>query len=336
MGTVGSTRDFGWECLVLSRVALLLIPLLMLPAQARASMPECVAMQAGTPVTPGVEVQQVPSDDPQLQRLRVTARRGAFMHIYFDSRSEADARRHAVCLGTQLNLLANELLDARDGAQWAAVVFTADRNYVPPRGEAIKTRWVIRTDPQAVEWERPRPMVIRTLPHEQVHDFQSRNGAIAPLWFDEGHATWVGLRVTGMLDPEAARLDREERLAELRSAKGPVNLAGWGQRIVKREAILRQVSPDDRARMQADPDFVPKGGAYTFTMDDFETDESMAGARYAAALQLFEGLEQRHGADRVRRWVLDVTANPGEVTMDQLVASVRLHFGEDLKDLLKD
>lgn len=321
---------------VLFRVALSLVPILLLPAEALGSVSGCLAVQAGTSAMPDVEVQQVPSDDPRLQRLRVTARRGAFMHIYFDSKSEVDARRYAVCLGGQLNLLANELLDAREGAQWASVVFTADRNYVPPRGEAIKTRWVIRTDPEASEGERPLAMVIRTLPHEQVHDFQSRNGAIAPLWFDEGHATWVGLRVTGMLDPEAAKLDREERLAELQATKGPVNLGGWGQRIVKREAILRQVSPEDRVRMEADPDFVPKGGSYTFTIDDFETDESMAGARYAAALLMFEGLEQRHGADKVRRWVLDVTATSGEVRTDTLAASVRMHFGEDLTDLLKD
>jgi hypothetical protein len=314
----------------------LLLLILVLPSEARASKSECGAVQAGTPAEPEVQVQQVPSDDPQLQRLRVTARKGAFMHIYFDRNSEADARRHAACLGTQLNLLANELLDPRTGAQWASVVFTADPNYVPPRGEAIKTRWVIRTDPQALEGERPRHMVINTLPHEQVHDFQSRNGAIAPLWFDEGHATWVGLRVTRQIDPEAARLDREERLAELRATKGPVNLAGWGQRIVKREAILRQVSPEDRARMETDPDFVPKGGSFTFTMNDFETDESMAGARYAAALLMFEGLEQRHGAEKVRQWALEVTAHSGDVTKDDLAASVRKHFGEDLKDLLSN
>lgn len=214
--------------------------------------------------------------------------------------------------------------------------FTSDLNYIPPRGEEIKTRWVILTDSNAFEWQQPRPMVIKTLPHEQVHDFQSRNGAFAPLWFDEGHATWVGLRITGMLDPEAARLDREERLAELRSADGPVNLAGWGQRIVKRVAILRQVSPEDRARMGSDPNFYPNGGSYTFTMDDFETDESMAGARYAAALLVFEGLELRHGADKVRRWVLDVTSSSGEVTDGQLATSVKTHFGEELSDLLKD
>lgn len=320
----------------MSRTAFLLAPVLLLPSGAWASVPECVEVQANAPVASGVEVQEVPSDDARLKLLRVTARQGAFMHIYFDEDSEADARRYAGCFGTQLNLLVNETLDEREGAQWASVVFTADLKYIPPRGEEIKTHWVIFTDPKAFEGARPRAMVIETLPHEQVHDFQSRNGAITPLWFSEGHASWAGLRITGMLDHEAAKRDREQGLLELRSALRPVNLAGWGQRRVKREAILRQVSPEDRARMESDPKFVPKGGSFTFTIDDFVSDESMAGARYAAALLMFDGLEQRHGADKVRRWVLDITSTSGEVTEAQLAASVKMHFDEELSELLND
>lgn len=88
--------------------------------------------------------------------------------------------------------------------------------------------------------------------------------------------------------------------------------------------------------MESDPKFFPKGGSYTFTMADFESDETMAGARYAAAMMMFEGLEQRHGAEKVRRWVLDVTSTPGVVSQDQLAASVKTHFGEDLSELLGD
>lgn len=320
------------------RTALWLAPIaiLSLGASASASSPACVEAQASAPVASGIQVDDVQSDDAFLKLIRVTAANGAFMHIYFDERSEVDARRYASCLGTQLNLLAKELLDEREGVQWASVVFTGDANYIPPRGEDIMTRWVIFTNPDASRHEAPRPMVIKTLPHEQVHNFQSRNRTIAPLWFDEGHATWTGLRITRILDHETATLDREQRLSELRAAGNKANLRSWGQRKVKREAIRRQVSPDDRARMDADITFVPKGGSYTFTMDDFESDESMAGARYAAAMLLFEGLEQRHGVDKVRRWVLDVTSTAGEVTNDQLATSVKTHFGEDLSELLKD
>lgn len=320
----------------MSRACLWLAPIMFLPCEVMAAMPECVEAQVGVPAAPGVQIEDAQSDDDLLKLFRVTAGNGAFLHIYFDDASEVVARRYANCLGTQLHLLAQELSDDREGVQWASVVFTADMQYIPPRGDEIKTRWVIFTDPAAPKYQQPRRMVIQTLPHEQVHDFQSRNGAITPLWFAEGHATWAGLRITRMLDAEAARLDREERLSELRTADGPLNLAGWGQRRVKREAILRQVSPADRARMESDPKFVPKGGSYTFTMEDFESGETMAGARYAAAMIMFEGLEQRHGAEKVRRWVLDITSTPGVVSQDQLVASAKTHFGEDLSELLRD
>jgi hypothetical protein len=319
----------------MSRASLWLAPVLLFPTEVMAAALQCVEAQVGGPAVLGVQIENVQSDDDALNLLRVTAGNGAFLHIYFDEASEVEARRHSSCLGTQLNLLAQELLDDRQGVQWASVVFTADIQYIPPRGAEIKTRWVIFTDPDAPEAQQPRRMVIQTLPHEQVHDFQSRNGAITPLWFAEGHATWAGLRITGMLDTETARLEREERLSELRAADEPVNLAGWGQRRVKREAILRQVSSADRARMESDSKFVPKGGSYTFTMDDFESDETMAGARYAAAMMMFEGLEQRHGAEKVRRWVFDVTSTSNVVSQDQLAASVKIHFGEDLSELLK-
>lgn len=57
--------------------------------------------------------------------------------------------------------------------------------------------------------------------------------------------------------------------------------------------------------METDPNFSPSG-SFTFTRDDLAADETMASACYAAALLIFEGLEQRHGADQVRKWVLDV------------------------------
>lgn len=315
------------------RVALWLAAFLIAPSRALASTSECVAAQGSAPIVSGIEIQEYPSDDAQLKLLRVTAHQGAFMHIYFNDNSEADARRYAACLGTQLYMLIEELLDDRQNNQWASVVFTDDPNYVPPRAQEIKTRWVILTSPMALEGQRPRPMVIKTIPHEQVHDFQSRNGATAPRWFVEGHATWAGLRVTHLLDPEEAELEREKWLAELRTVGGPVNLAAWGGLVVKGEAILRQVSADDRARMETDPNFSPTG-SFTFTTNDFVADETMASARYAAALLIFEGLERRHGADKVRRWVLDVTSTSDDVTRDELAASVKKHFQEDLTELM--
>lgn len=78
----------------MSRVALWLVPLLIAPSNAWASVSECDASLVSAPVVSGVEVQEYPSDDAQLKLLRVTARQGAFMHVYFDDNSEADARRY--------------------------------------------------------------------------------------------------------------------------------------------------------------------------------------------------------------------------------------------------
>ena len=87
--------------------------------------------------------------------------------------------------------------------------------------------------------------------------------------------------------------------------------------------------------METDPNFSPSG-SFTFTRDDLAADETMASACYAAALLIFEGLEQRHGADQVRKWVLDVTSASDEITQNEFAASVRKHFQEDLTELLND
>ncbi|MFA6219246.1 MAG: hypothetical protein WC692_05655 [Erythrobacter sp.] len=319
----------------MARAALLLVAVLMLPAQAKATMAECAASQGASPVVSGVQVEEVSSDEPDLKMLRVTARRGAFMHVYFDPPSEATARQYSSCLGTQLDLLAAELRDEREAAQWYSVIFTSDQDYVPSKNSGVKARWIISTDPAAPRWYRPHAMVLETMPHEQVHDYQSRNRAKLPLWVLEGHATWAGLRITTLLDPQIGQSKREETLSRVDLTAMPAKLADWGDRRIKREAMLRQVSPEDRAKMEADPAYIPNV-PFRFTLDDFESDESRTLERYAASLLIFEGLEERHGADRVRRWMAEITATTGNVSKDMLAASIMKHFGEELAELLKD
>ncbi len=65
-------------------------------------------------------------------------------------------------------------------------------------------------------------------------------------------------------------------------------------------------------------------------------DESRTLERYAAALLVFEGLEERHGADKVRRWVAEITSASGGVSKEMLAASIKTHFGEDMAVLLRD
>jgi hypothetical protein len=249
--------------------------------------------------------------------------------------SEAVARRYAICLGTQLNLLAVELLEEREAAQWHSVIFTREQNHVPSQASGDKVRWIISTDPAAPRMSSPQAMVLETVPHEQVHDYQARNRTKLPLWVLEGHATWVGHRITTMLDPQVGQSKRNETLSRVNLAAVPARLAEWGDRRPKREAILRQVSPQERAKMDADPAYIPNV-PLLFTLEDFESDESRTLERYAASLLVFEGLEERHGAEKVRRWMAELTAVSGTVSREMLAASIMSHFAEDLALLVGD
>lgn len=319
----------------MSRAALLLVPVLMISIQARATMAECSAAEGAVPAISGVQIEEALSGDPDMQMLRITARRGSFMHVYFDAGSEAVARQYAACLGTQLNLLSTELLDEREGVQWDSVVFSNRADYTPASAAGIKRRWVISTDPSAFQGVAPRPMVLETMPHEQVHEYQGRNGAELPLWFSEGHASWAGLKITSMLDPATSKSNRDKTLNDADLDSVPADLAGWGNRRPKREAMMRQVSPEDRAKMEADPTYIPNV-TFQFTLDDFESDESKTLERYAASLLVFEALEARHGADEVRRWVAEITSGSDVVSETMLATSIKAHFGADMAELLAD
>ncbi|MGB7408925.1 MAG: hypothetical protein WA908_10505 [Pontixanthobacter sp.] len=267
--------------------------------------------------------------------LHVETKRGAYMRVYFDAASEQIARARAPCLGMQLNLLQAELGDTRNNAQWNAVVFTSDAKYAPPRGVDHQTRWVMRTDVIDAEVANIETMLLAVIPHEQVHEFQTRIGVGLPRWFSEGHATWAAIRIYNSLRPGLAAEKRDERIAKLEQSVTPVDLSRWTSVRPKREAIMRQVSPEDRARMEQDPDYSPTG-SFTFTMDDFEDDESNMEARYGAAMLVFEGLEKRHGAAAVRDWAKAVTASANRVDEVRMAQSVREHFGEDLDVLLSE
>lgn len=257
------------------------------------------------------------------------------MHVYFDHLSEAAARQYSACLGSQLNLLAAEMLDKRENAQWYSVIFTSDLDDTPAKSAGVKARWIISTNAAAPQASGPREMILETMPHEQVHDYQTREHAALPLWVMEGHATWAGLKITTMLDPQIGQSERDETLSRIDLTAVPPRLAEWGDRRPKREAILRQVSSEDRAKMEADPAYIPNV-SFTFTIDDFESDESRTLERYAASLLIFEGLEERHGADKVRQWIAEITATSGNVSKEQLAASIKMHFGEELTELIKD
>lgn len=255
------------------------------------------------------------------------------MRIYFDSASEYAARSRATCLGYQIRLLQAELGDTRHGAEWASVVFTQNVDYVPPRGKGERPRWVVSTDRLGKLTEASTRTLISVIPHEQVHDYQRRAEAVLPRWFAEGHATWASAKVVRRLNPSIADEDLRKAAHDLAASTTDVSLASWGSVRPKREAIMRQVSAEDQARMKADPAYTPRG-TFTFTAADFLDDESNMGARYAGAWNVFRALEARHGHLAVRAWVADVTAAAGRPSASVLSASLQKHFAESLDELL--
>lgn len=296
----------------------------------------CTAQPGERPDLAGVAVEDESATTGDLPAIRVTSKAtGAFMRVHYDAGSEQIARARAACLGAQLSIVERETGDVRRNAEWMSAVFTQDRTYIPPRGGDVQPRWVIEVDQDGTLTQLGHAMVVHTIPHEQVHSWQMRGSSILPRWVLEGHARWVQDKIVPMFDPAVAISQGRMRAKQVVKSDGPLNLAQWGSERPKREAYLRQVSPEDRARMEADPSYFPSG-TFTFTTDDFETDASNFAARYAAATAIFTGLERRHGANAVRARMTEVTSLDGRVSKDALATSIRRHFGEELDTLLAE
>ena len=317
---------------------LLLASLPALAAQAQtddaalAPLPECAPEAGRVPVVQGIRVEEVPTLEGDLPRLRVSAPQEAFMYVYHDAASEPVARSWAACLGTQLALAMYLLQDDRTGAEWQSVVFSRDADYALPRGDDVVTRWLVHTGESLEHRSDLVETLLSTLPHEQVHEFQGREGGGRPRWLSEGHASWMGHRITRIIAPARAADLRSGQLRDLRPDED-IDLAGWGFPQPRREALMRQVSEADRARMEEDPSFVPKG-SYSFGPDDFESDESQTDARYAAAWLVFEKLEAQYGFERVSAWATRLTATSDFLINDAVARSLEEEFGEDLYALL--
>lgn len=295
----------------------------------------CSAVLGERPERPGLSIADEGQVEDGLRSLHVTVKEtGAFMRIYYDAGSERIAWARAACLGEQIAAVARAVGDERQRAEWDSVVFTQNPDYIPPRGPDLVTRWVIQVEPNGTLNLIAHYMVVSTMPHEQVHDWQTRNGALPPRWIAEGHATWIAFRINPAFDPIVAAKTNRSRQKALAAFEGPLNLAQWGSVKPKREAIMRQVSPEDRARMEADPDYHPTG-TFTFKPDDFETDMTINEASYPASSAVFEGLAQRHGEEAMRAWMAELTASKGKIGPEAVAESIDRHFGERVSEILR-
>lgn len=301
----------------------------------RAQLREACSADIGKkPEVDGIEVRLLPpSRNGDLSGLRVShVRTGAWMTVFYDAVSVDVAWARAACLGGQIGLLAEATADARKDARWFSVAFTSDAGYLPPR-DGSDTRWVVATLPDGRLPEASQRKLLVFIPHEQVHSYQKRAGAQTPRWFHEGHAEWLGRKVTQEIAPQVAEEDSGRSEAALRASEVPVALKRWGGVRVKREAILRQVSEQDRKRMETDPGYSPPG-PFSFGPDDMESDESNTAARYQAAWALFRDLEKAHGTAKIQAWAETLTGAGEKLTSDQVVASANAAFGGDIASRL--
>lgn len=294
----------------------------------------CSASIGETHQLPGLRISE-DQPDGNFASLRLESEAsGGWMRVYFDAGSERAARSRAACLGAQIALLEEQLADDRRDARWDDVIFTTDATYAPPRGDEVQNRWIIHAAADGSLDEGDEDLITTVIPHEQVHEYQKRAAPVGPRWFREGHASWVGFKVALQLAPDRAARVIAEREAAIADVSESLALGHWGGLQVRPEAILRQLSFEDRARKLADPTFQPNG-TFQFGPGDVISDEGNATARYAAAWRIFVDLEAKHGADAVRGWANDLTSIPERLTNEQVVDLARERFGEDLGPLLE-
>lgn len=295
----------------------------------------CAATPGEVPQLTGIIVADDQASFDGMRTLRVTDEaNGGFLLIHYDVGSEAMARAMASCLGAQIATIAKEVGDKRKAAQWHTIVFTqtAFRNSKAP-GEA--TRWPVFVQADGQLYPRSANSIGWTIPHEQIHSYQDQNGFNLPRWLAEGHAVWIELKLADQFDPGVTAGQIEARAQKARESEGPLKLLSWGDRQPKREAFYRQVGAEERAKMDADPNYFPSG-VFSFTEEDFDA-EYVANdqARYLAAYSIIRGLEDRHGAAAVHAWIADlVTSHSAPISNEVLDRSLQSHFQETLNELL--
>jgi hypothetical protein len=174
----------------------------------------------------------------------------------------------------------------------------------------------------------------QTIPHEQTHRVEKTFVPTSPRWFTEGLATWVGLLITERSNPELAGHTLAEFERERKKVNAPLNLTRWGGLIVKKEAILRQVTPEVRERMEKDPTFSPPG-PFNFVKDDFINDESNTLARYTASRELFDELDKRAGRKRLQNWLRSIWENGAAINTKDATAQISKQLNIDITERLK-
>lgn len=316
-----------------------ILPLALLCASACSAAPikaarpvlqaECAADGSAPATLAGVQVRAVAASGGDLPYYEASsAVTGASVRIYHDPELDQAAASKSACLMGMLDLLPAVVPSDPPKSPWSPMVITRNTNYIPLKRDG-ELRWVNVF--RSTDWDAAAiDFLVVTMPHEEVHLVQGKDGMKLPRWFEEGHAEWAGLQVTTQVRPDLASKRRLEGWNAYQDL-GAARLGAWGGIQVKPAAIERQLTPEDRERKAKDPSYNPPG-PFSFGPDDFEQDMGGERGRYGAALALFDGLEMRHGRDKVREWVRAVLASKDPKRIVELAREV---LGEDIAPLLK-
>ena len=103
--------------------------------------------------------------------------------------------------------------------------------------------------------------------------------------------------------------------------------------MVTQDAMLRQLSPEQRKRMQTASSYHPPG-PFKFGPGDFVSDESNTSRRYAAAFDVFRTIEMRGGRERLESAFFAVWKHQ-TATSDELVKLLSDSTGVDVRPLVR-
>lgn len=286
-----------------------------------------------------LEIAPVVREPEDLSSLTVTDRKsGSVFKVYFDNASSQVAKESIPALASFYREIATLVAVEPAKIEWDAVLFARNAEALMLTRKPGETLWKIDVAADGRLSQDGVKTLYQILPHEQVHSTQDIGHDLMiglPRWFSEGQATWAGLQITQRWKPELAREERAKRAAALESAKQPLALAQWGGFRPKPEAILRQLTPEQRAQAVKDPASVSLSGSFTFNENDFAQDESNMLARYGASLALFERIDKEAGRDALLAWFKAIQQAGKQVNSEQLAALALQYTKVDIAADLK-
>ena len=306
---------------------------LSFPGVARGIQDHAPTMDAHVVAAGELQIGPVVTEEDHLASRTVVDRgTGATFKVFFDPISEPVARAKIPMLAAFYRRVAD--LVAVDPARvaWDSVLFARNaEELVLTRKEGL-TQWRVDVAADGQPSEAGIKTLYQVVPHEQVHATQDIGHGPMGLarWFAEGQATWAGLQVTDEWRPDLAGEERARRAAELAASKQPLALGQWGGVHPKREAILRQLTPEQRAQFEKNPSSVQLSGTFRFGPDDFLQDESNSPARYGASLALFERIDARAGRAAVLDWFRAVQQAGPKVDSNRIATLVSDATGIDI------